>query len=145
MSDRSDRDHLLHIVDRARRGAAIPAELDQLAAGIAELEAETAKLIRWHREDGTALAKARRAVEHLADRYRGAEVVVERLRTRLAEEAEDRQQAEAAIARARAELHALNSETRLNPVAMAGRRDAVARIRAALDEPHAGVRPDGKP
>jgi hypothetical protein len=89
--------------------------------------------------------KAERAVDHLADRYRGAEAVVERLRTRLAGEAEDRQQAEADLARVRAELHALNSETRLNPVAMAGRRDAVARIRAALDEPYTGVRPDGKP
>lgn len=36
----------------------------------------------------------------------------------------------------RAELTALNSETvGLNPYAMAGRRDAVARIREALDKP----------
>ncbi|MFF2009152.1 hypothetical protein ACFVWY_08775 [Streptomyces sp. NPDC058195] len=53
--------------------------------------------------------------DQLADRYQGAE---------------------AAVARVRAELHALNSETRLNPAAMAGRRDAVARVRAALDGPH---------
>ncbi|MDR3079618.1 MAG: hypothetical protein LBV60_01590 [Streptomyces sp.] len=39
-----------------------------------------------------------------------------------------------AVERARAELARLNGETRgLNPYALAGRRDAVARIRAALD------------
>ncbi|MES9587798.1 hypothetical protein ABWK57_02690 [Streptomyces sp. NPDC094045] len=121
MSDRSDRDHLLHLVDRARRGVALPAELDQLAVGITEqaarivdLEAETTKLIRWHREDGTALDEMR--------------ATIERLRTRA-------EQAEAALARVRAELHALASEVRgISPIALAGRRDAVARIRAALDE-----------
>ncbi|MFE5090624.1 hypothetical protein ACFRCI_09510 [Streptomyces sp. NPDC056638] len=34
----SDREQLLHLVDRARRGVALPAELDLLAAGITELE-----------------------------------------------------------------------------------------------------------
>lgn len=33
----SDREQLLHLVDRARRGVALPAELDALAAGITEL------------------------------------------------------------------------------------------------------------
>ncbi|MFC9753003.1 hypothetical protein [Streptomyces sp. NPDC056921] len=93
----SDHEQLLHLVDRARRGVALPAELDQLAAGITEqaaritalerlaagnrrhvqlivpelekaearvteLEAETTKLVRWHREDGTNLAKAEAAI-----------------------------------------------------------------------------------
>ncbi|MEU0831262.1 hypothetical protein [Streptomyces sp. NPDC005969] len=31
------RDQLLHLADRARRGVALPAELDQLASGITEL------------------------------------------------------------------------------------------------------------
>ncbi|WP_329592165.1 hypothetical protein OG195_27385 [Streptomyces sp. NBC_01362] len=45
------------------------------------------------------------------------------------------EQAEAGIARVRAELHALASEVRgISPIALAGRRDAVARIRAALDK-----------
>jgi uncharacterized coiled-coil DUF342 family protein len=50
-------------------------------------------------------------------------------------EVEERaKQAEAALNAVRAELDALNSQTAgLNPYAMAGRRDAVARVRAALD------------
>ncbi|MFE4334042.1 hypothetical protein ACFRQM_32910 [Streptomyces sp. NPDC056831] len=51
-----------------------------MADHMAELEAETAKLIRWHHEDGAALAKTQRAVDHLADRYRGAEAAIERAR-----------------------------------------------------------------
>ncbi|WP_326768822.1 hypothetical protein OG978_33640 [Streptomyces sp. NBC_01591] len=65
----TDREQLLHLVDRARRGSIFDAELDQLADGItamadrtAELETETTKLIRWHREDGTTLAKAEAAI-----------------------------------------------------------------------------------
>ncbi|MGW1433106.1 hypothetical protein ACWD6K_31360 [Streptomyces sp. NPDC002431] len=38
----SDRDHLLHLVDRARRRNILPAELDQLADGIEELHASRA-------------------------------------------------------------------------------------------------------
>ena len=45
----------------------------------------------------------------------------------------DKAAAEAAIARVRDELHALSVEVRgLTPVALAGRRDAVSRIRSAL-------------
>ncbi|MFJ1838993.1 hypothetical protein ACIOJ9_34650 [Streptomyces sp. NPDC088175] len=64
--------HLLHLVDRARRGVALPADLDQLADGIGamaervtDLEAETTKLIRWHREDGTALDEMRATIARL--------------------------------------------------------------------------------
>ncbi|MFD7066096.1 hypothetical protein ACFV97_02545 [Streptomyces sp. NPDC059913] len=46
MSDRSDRDHLLHLVDRARRRNILPAELDQLADGIARQAARIATLER---------------------------------------------------------------------------------------------------
>ncbi|MFJ3258475.1 hypothetical protein ACIPK9_37310 [Streptomyces sp. NPDC086771] len=142
----TDRDQLLHLVDRSRRGVALPAELDQLAVGIttqaarvAELEAETTKLIRWHREDGTALDEMRATIERLRTRAEQADAVtaevkrlMERRTTTLSRRAE---QAEAALARVRAELHALASEVRgISPIALAGRRDAVARIRAALDE-----------
>ncbi|MER6103599.1 hypothetical protein ABT115_15075 [Streptomyces sp. NPDC001832] len=70
-------------------------ELEKAEARVTELEAENAKLIRWHREDGTALDKARRAVDHLADRYRGAETRAEQ-----AESARDQARAEASEARA---------------------------------------------
>jgi len=53
---------------------------------------------------------------------------------RAIENGERAERAEAALNAVRAELTALNSETTgLNPYAMAGRRDAVARVRAALD------------
>ncbi|MFJ2374994.1 hypothetical protein ACIOZL_19625 [Streptomyces sp. NPDC087769] len=105
MSDREQQ--LLHLGDRARRGVALPAELDQLAAGITEQAARITTL------------------EHVAagNRQHVAAVVPEL------------EKAEAALARVRAELHALASEVRgIGPIALAGRRDAVARIRAALDE-----------
>ncbi|MFF0277494.1 hypothetical protein [Streptomyces sp. NPDC004330] len=44
------------------------------------------------------------------------------------------ERAEATLTAVRDELHALNSEVRLNPIALAGRRDAVARIRAVLEQ-----------
>ncbi|MFJ8855138.1 hypothetical protein [Streptomyces sp. NPDC102437] len=45
MSGRSDRkQQLLHLVDRARRGVLLPAELDQLAAGITEQAARITTL-----------------------------------------------------------------------------------------------------
>ncbi|TFI30118.1 hypothetical protein [Streptomyces sp. 4R-3d] len=40
MTDQPTRDRLLHLADRARRGVALPAEHDALAAGITELVAE---------------------------------------------------------------------------------------------------------
>ncbi|MGW3164801.1 hypothetical protein ACWC9Q_18395 [Streptomyces sp. NPDC001142] len=40
----SNRDHLLHLVDRARRGTILDAELDQLAAGITEQAARITTL-----------------------------------------------------------------------------------------------------
>ncbi|MBD3004730.1 hypothetical protein [Streptomyces sp. 5-10] len=44
------------------------------------------------------------------------------------------EEAEGAVARVRDELHALSTEVRgLTPVALAGRRDAISRIRSALD------------
>ncbi|MFB8035898.1 hypothetical protein ACFC5Z_23705 [Streptomyces sp. NPDC056004] len=103
----SDHEQLLHLVDRVRRGVIIPAELDQLAAGVTEQAARITTL------------------EHVAagNRQHVALVVPEL------------EKAEAGIERVRAELHALNSEVRgIGPIALAGRRDAVARIRAALDE-----------
>jgi len=47
---------------------------------------------------------------------------------------EQAKRAEATLTAVRDEPHALNSEVRLNPLALAGRRDAVARIRAVLDQ-----------
>ncbi|MFF3128649.1 hypothetical protein ACFVRD_41790 [Streptomyces sp. NPDC057908] len=81
--DRSARAHqqLADILADRHRGAdALAAEILVMADHMAELEAETAKLIRWHHEDGAALAKTQRAVDHLADRYRGAEAAIERAR-----------------------------------------------------------------
>ncbi|MEU0634350.1 hypothetical protein [Streptomyces sp. NPDC005989] len=103
----SDHEQLLHLVDRARRGVALPAELDQLAAGITEQAARITTL------------------EHVAaGNKRHVQLIVPAL-----------EKAEAALARGQAELHALAGEVRgIGPIALAGRRDAVARIRAALDE-----------
>ncbi|MFF9568473.1 hypothetical protein [Streptomyces sp. NPDC014685] len=75
MSNRSDRDRV-----RIRLDDLTHDQLDALYERLEDLEAETAKLIRWHREDGVALTKARRAVEHLTDRYRGAEAATARVR-----------------------------------------------------------------
>ncbi|MCX5112189.1 hypothetical protein OOK13_40360 [Streptomyces sp. NBC_00378] len=172
----SDREQLLHLADRARRGVALPAEHDALAAGIAamanrledwkqaagagmtladNLRAEVAALAPGvplvcsddrHKTKVFALeiraAKAERAVDHLADRYRAAEARITTLehvaagnRQHVAAVVPELEKAEAALARVRAELHALASEVRgIGPIALAGRRDAVARIRAALDE-----------
>ncbi|MEV6165730.1 hypothetical protein AB0L71_28220 [Streptomyces sp. NPDC052052] len=92
-------DRLLHLVDRARRGVALDAELDQLAAGITEQAARITTL--EHVAAGnkrhvqlivpeldqltTRAEKAERAVDHLTDRHRGAEARIDELEQQLAE------------------------------------------------------------
>ncbi|MER6607340.1 hypothetical protein ABT282_15860 [Streptomyces sp. NPDC000927] len=91
-----------------------------------------------------ALVQAhRREIDALTAQAQQAEATITRLRRSRRTWADHARRlcdraltAEAANARVRAELNALDAEThRLNPVALAGRRDAVARIRAALDQP----------
>ena len=118
-------EQLLNLADRTPHGLT-PDETARLRQGVAHHCARA--------------EKAERAVDHLTDRYRGAEAELQQWRDTYGEHALRRtlarlHGAEAAIGRVRAELHALNSEVRgLNPVALAGRRDAVARVLAALDE-----------
>ena len=47
----------------------LPATTDRTAE-VEELRAELAKLIRWHREDGTALAEMRGTIERLRERHK---------------------------------------------------------------------------
>ncbi|MFJ1830442.1 hypothetical protein [Streptomyces sp. NPDC088178] len=69
----SDREQLLHLVDRARRGVALPAELDQLAVGITEQAARIATL-----EHVAACNK--RHVQLIVPDLEKAEAVIERVR-----------------------------------------------------------------
>ena len=112
------------------------AELDRLRARVQDWRTSTAagiRLVDDLRAERDALAAGVPLIcsdERHTTRTFALETEIERLRT--AEERAER--AEAALNAVRAELTALNSETAgLNPYAMAGRRDAVARVRAALD------------
>ncbi|MFF2411782.1 hypothetical protein [Streptomyces sp. NPDC058092] len=102
------------------------AELEQLRARVAELKkdaAATAEIMEKADADLDGIIETGRYFRHLAEHQR-----------QWGDQHRDRANRYRARTDAvKAELHALNSETRgLNPVALAGRRDAVARIRAAL-------------
>ncbi|MFE2936680.1 hypothetical protein [Streptomyces sp. NPDC059278] len=65
---------LLHLVDRARRGVALPAELDQLAAGITEQAARITTLEH-------VAAGNRRHVQLIVPKLEKAEAAIARVRT----------------------------------------------------------------
>lgn len=103
---------LHHLLNRAIDGVVLHGESDRLRELVRELEHRVEQAEQEVTDMATAAALLTTLVGKRAER------------------------AEAAIERVQAELHALNSEVRgLVPVALAGRRDAVSRIRNALDQP----------
>ncbi|MFB7222425.1 hypothetical protein [Streptomyces sp. NPDC056227] len=114
------------MTDRIPLGDLTADALDALYDRLAELEkdaATTAEIMEKADADLDGIIETGRYFRHLAEHQR-----------LWGEQHRDRANRYRARTDAvKAELHALNSETRgLNPIALAGRRDAVARIRAAL-------------
>lgn len=122
-------------------------QLDSLYDRVAELEAETAKLVRWHREDGTTLAKAEARASKLAEQLADASEELAEVREhndRACEAVARAEKAEAALERVlsragiRAAAEAIGDEalTRLgrNLGTIHVERIAEAGLRAALDE-----------
>ncbi|MFF2731821.1 hypothetical protein ACFVS9_28420 [Streptomyces sp. NPDC058008] len=119
-------DRLHHLLDRARRGVLLPAEAEQLAALVGEVEKSAAINAEVDAQADEQLNGAREVAQYYKAVAEKAQAWGEQHRDR-ANRYRTRTEA------VRTELSALNSETAgLNPYAMAGRRDAVSRIRAAL-------------
>ncbi|GAA4706213.1 hypothetical protein [Streptomyces youssoufiensis] len=144
-----------HQEDSGARWQAAGDKQDDLAAEVARLRAGeqrpapdrpialcTAPEWIWHWNRATAESRLATA-QRVLDSARQASVCFEgnhrkrldQFQRRAEQTEEERDEARAALDRVRAELHALDSEVGLTPVALAGRRAAIARVRAALEQP----------
>ena len=120
-------DNRLHrLLDRARRGLILPTEGEQLARLVGELEKSAA----INAEVDARADEQLNSCTEVAQYYKA---LAERTQAWGEQHRDRANRYRTRTETVRAELTALNSETAgLNPYAMAGRRDAVARIRAAL-------------
>ena len=122
----TEQSHLHHLLDRMRRGVLLPTERDQLAELVGELEKSAAINEAVDAQADEQLNAAREVAQYYKALAARTQAWGEQHRERA-------NRYRARTDAVRAELTALNGETAgLTPHAMAGRRDAVARVRAAL-------------